>query len=216
MNPKTIKTKSLFLILALSLALQPFLIKNGWAKTAPIVDTIDNSIQVQVYKVKKKSDFVAVEIGFTNTTDNYLAFTPKEIYLNGSNSYSVAPIPFDQLNDIEATQKNYSLIPLSLAIGLGIGAIGASNHQNVARGLAMAALGMGGVFALSEILQNKADKNTLITFENNSLSHIDKLPPGVTLGGFLYFPKVKSPQSLTIIKKVKGIYSKDIIHISKK
>ena len=81
----------------------------------------------------------------------------------------------------------------------------------------MAALGMGGAFVISEALESSAKDNHFVAFQNNSLDTIDKLPPGVTLGGFLYFPKTKKPTSITIVTETRpGHFEKKIIPLKKK
>ena len=189
------------------------------AKSVPFSEpeTLGRDIEVKVYSYKKYREFVAVEIGFTNKKSDYVPFTASEIYLNDSSSYSVAPLTPHDLDHVNLNRTHFSLIPLTVAIGLGIGAIGASNHGDVARGLALGALGAGGAFVLSEALENQARDNKLVAFDANSLESIDKLPPNVTLGGYLFFPRVKRPTSITIVTKGgKQNYEKKTLPLVKK
>ncbi len=187
----------------------------AFAKEVAPPETLDKNTEVTIYSVKKRHDFVAVEIGFTNKTNHYVLFTPTEIYLNDPQKYSVSPLPFDDLNELRVKETHYSLIPLGVAIALGISGAAVHNHD-AGEALGLAALGMGGAFVISAILEDKANNNQLVTFENNSLRTITKLPPGVTLGGFLYFPKVKKPTSITIVVETsKGVFEKKNIPITK-
>jgi hypothetical protein len=96
-------------------------------------------------------------------------------------------------------------------VGLGIATLGTSMYgkSNVSKGLGIAALSMGGAYLLSKNLENYSQQNRLIGFEGNRLGSIDKLPPGMVLGGFLYFPATKKPKSVTIVARNKsGQYEK--------
>lgn len=173
--------------------------------------TIHHDISAKIYSVKKTKSYVAVEVGFTNNTDKYVEFTPKEIYLNDATSYSQPPLAKENvLNAVSKSRSAARLLPLALGIGLGIAALATSRGDGDASfALSMAALSMGGVYILSEALHSQAENNRLVTIENNRIDDIKRLPPGITLGGFMYFPATKKPQSLTIIAKTKsGGYEK--------
>lgn len=185
-------------ILASALIFGPVL--PSWAKDLK-VETIDRNVAATVYSLKKTKSYTIVEIGFKNTTSGYVAFRPNEIYVNDRDKYSVGPMPFDKLQNIQHEQsKTVSTGSLVGAIVLGIAGLAVGNsNPDAAVGLAIAALGLGGVFIISAILENEAKNNRLIAFKNNSLQTIDKIPPDMTLGGFLYFPPVKKPVSVTIM-----------------
>ncbi|MBX7147910.1 hypothetical protein K1X76_02395 [bacterium] len=183
-------------IITCSLILSPYLAM----ATDPVL--LDSNLEVTVYSYKKEAGFTAVEIGFTNTSDKYVPLNAQEIYLNDEGKYSLALLKKDDVQSLSEKHGNFSAAPLILGTVLGISgiAVGSSN-SDVSRGLLIAALGMGGVFVISKTLEASAKNNKLITFEGNSLNTVDKIPPGMTLGGFLYFPKAKKPVSISIIKK---------------
>lgn len=185
---------------------------------APIVETLDNNITATVYGFKKKKHYVAVEIGFTNPTGDYLSFTPTEIYLNDEGKYAKAPLPPGDVTDIVQRTPDAAIIPGALAVGLGLAAIGTgiAGEGKATKGLSIAALGAGGAYALTKSLENRAKTNKLITFENNSIDSIKRLPPGMTLGGYLYFPRAKHPTSVTLIVKGKdGKYENKTFFLAK-
>lgn len=170
------------------------------------VETLDNSITASVYSFKKTRHYVAVEIGFTNPTDGYLEFTPTEIYLDDQGKYSKSPLTVAELQGIESRNPGIGIVPGALAVGLGLAAIGTGIYgkNGAARGLGVAALGAGGAYALTKGIEGHGKSNRLIKFENNSLGGIKRLPPGMTLGGYLFFPAAKKPTSVTIVAKSKG------------
>lgn len=172
----------------------------------PVVETLDNSITASVYSFKKNHHYVAVEIGFSNPTDDYLEFTPTEIYLDDQGKYSKSPLTVAELQDIENRKPGIGIVPGALAVGLGLAALGTGIYgkSGAAKGLGVAALGAGGAYALTKGIEGHTKANKLIKFENNSIDGIKRLPPGMTLGGFLFFPAAKHPTSVTIVAKAKG------------
>lgn len=170
------------------------------------VQTINQAIEAQIYSVKKTKHYTVVEIGFHNPTDHFVEFTPQEIYLNDSNSYSRAPMPMEDVQRIEYRKNSAGDVPAALGIGLGIASLGSAifGKKTASKAFGVAALSMGGAYVLTKGLENRARNNKLITFENNSITSIKRLPPGMTLGGFLYFPGSKKPTSITIIAKSKS------------
>jgi hypothetical protein len=192
--------------LSLTLSLLP--VSTTFAKKpAPISRSVSSSVQVTVYGYKKARDYIAVELGFKNTTDDYVDFTPREIYLDDAEKFSNPPLDNAKLQQIVMKSgSDVSMVPAILGIGLGIGALaaGASGHSGTSTGLGIAALGMGGAFILSKGLQDSSQQRKLIAFESNTFSDIKRLPPGMTLGGWLYFPKTKKESTLTIVAKKKG------------
>lgn len=210
--------------LSFSSLVKPFLIASiifapasgAQAKRLDHVETIDQHIEATVYSLKRSRDYTLIEIGFENTQDHYVSFTPQEIYLNDRDQYSVAPLPIEELTSLaERTPITDSVSMGSLigAVVLGVAGIAAAgSNRNLAKGLGIAALALGGTFIISAVLENAAKQNRLVTFKNNTLKTINKLPPHMILGGFLYFPKVKHPTSLTImVKKSGGGYERKII-----
>lgn len=166
------------------------------------VQTINNNIQIQVYAFKKKKHYTAVEIGFANLSDMYAEFTPKEIYLDDEVKYSQALLSMDQIHEIERQKPSASVFPAILGVGLGIAALAtARSNSGVAYGLFTAAAGVGGAALLTKAFEDRAKQNKFIAFENNTLNSIKKLPPGMTLGGVLYFPPTKKPKSITIVAR---------------
>lgn len=180
------------------------------------VQTINNRIEARIYAFKKSRYYTAIEIGFFNPTNKYIEFTPKEIYLDDEVKYSLSPLTLDQVRSIEQKKPGFALLPVALGVGLGIAAIGASRGNNdVAFGLAMGALAAGGAALLTKGFENQSKQKKLIQFENNTISDIKKIPPGMTLGGVMYFPATKKPKSLTIIAKSKsGKYEKKVFDLS--
>lgn len=179
------------------------------------VQTIHNQVEARVYAYKKTKHYTAVEIGFTNTTGNYVEFTPQEIYLDDAVKYSQSLLSVDQIREIEQRKPGLSLFPLAAAVGLGVAAL-ATGRKNSDLGyyLGVAALGMGGVSLLTKGFENRAKENKFIAFESNTLSNIKRLPPGITLGGVLYFPPTKKPQSVTLIAgSGAGRYEKKVFHL---
>ena len=185
------------------------------AKASSQIQTINNKIEAKVYSYKKKKHYTAVEIGFTNTTDRYVSFRPKEIYLDDKVKYSQGLLTMNEIREIESKKPGASLFPTALAVALGIGALGASRGSgDAAFGLGMAALSMGGVALLTKGLEQRAKQNKFIGFENNKIDDIKRLPPGMTLGGVLYFPPTKKPQSVTlIVKNRSGKYEKKVFNL---
>lgn len=187
--------------------------EQAWAAiiTAPI-QTLDNNIQIQVHSYKKHKHYTAVEVGFINPLlDQYVDFTPAEIYLDDAVTYSLAPLSMDEVKKIESMKPSLAFVPAMLGVGLGIATLGTGlyGNSNATKGLATAAVSMGGVYLLSKNLETYSEKNKLIKFENNRLGSIDKLPPTMALGGFLYFPPTKNPKSVTIVARNKfGKYEK--------
>lgn len=179
------------------------------------VQTIHNQIEARVFAYKKTKYYTAVEIGFTNTTGNYVEFTPQEIYLDDAVKYSQSLLSMDQVRDIEQRKPGASLFPLALGVGLGIAALAtARTNKDAGYYLGVAALGMGGAALLTKGFENRAKDNKFIAFENNTLSNIKRLPPGITLGGVLYFPPTKKPQSVTLIAKSRsGKYERKVFHL---
>lgn len=186
--------------------------QQAWAVyIAAPVQTLDNHIEIQVFSYKKTRHYTAVEVGFINPVDQYLEFTPNEIYLDDAVKYSLPPLSMDEVKKIEDMKPSLAFIPAMIGVGLGIATIGTSLYgkSNASKGLATAALSMGGVYLLSKNLETYSGKNKLIGFENNRLGSIDKLPPKMALGGFLYFPPTKNPKSVTIVARNKfGKYEK--------
>lgn len=182
------------------------------------VQTLNNQIEAKVLAFKKTKYYTAVEIGFTNPTGNYLEFTPTEIYLDDAVKYSQPLLTQEQMRYIERHKPSHSLLPLALGVGLGISALAVSpSNSDAAYGLGIAALGMGGAALLTSGFDDAAKQKKLISFENNSLSSIDKIPPGMTLGGVLYFSPTKKPVSITLIAKSRnGGYEKKVFSLEKK
>jgi len=185
---------------------------------ADYVQTINNQIEVRVYAFKKTRKYTAVEIGFTNLSNRFVNFTPRDIYLDDENKYSVSLLTVEDIRSIERNKPGLSLLPLVLGIGLGIAAAATSRaNSDVAFGLAMGALAMGGALLLTKGFENQARQNRLVMIENNTIDDIKRLPPGMTLGGVIYFPPTKKPKSLTIVSRTKkGIYEKTIFSLKKK
>lgn len=181
------------------------------------VQNLSNNIQARIYSIKKTKKYVAVELGFENPTAGYLEFTPTEIYLDEDDHYSHQPLSLADIQAIEARKPGVGIVPLVLGIGLGIAAIGTgiSGNDDASDALTVAALSMGGAYVLTKSLENQVKQNKLITFENNSLSSIKRLPPGMTLGGFLYFPAAKHAKSITVIARTKsGQFEKKVFDLS--
>jgi hypothetical protein len=178
---------------------------------------INHNIEATLYGYKKTKYYTAVEIGFTNMTNQYVEFTPKEIYLDDAEKYSQPLLSADQVRNIEINKPGMSLLPTALAIGLGIGALATSHsNHNTALWLGVSGLTMGGVALLTKGLEDRAKQKKLVLFENNTISDIKKLPPGMTLGGVLYFPATKKPKSITIVSQSKsGGYEKKVFELTK-
>jgi hypothetical protein len=203
-----------FLVLSLSfLDVSPAFPKGASAQT----QEIGGGIQTTLYRYKKTRQFIAVELGFTNTTGGYVDFTPKEIYLDDEAKYSSPPLSVDKLQQINLNSgSEASMVPAILGVGLGIGALaaGVSGHNGAANGLGIAALGMGGAFILSKGLEDASQQKKLVAFESNSFGDIKRLPPGMTLGGWLYFPTTKKEKSVTVVVKSKGGYKHVVFPLS--
>lgn len=182
------------------------------------IQTINSNIEAQVFSVKKTKHYTAVEIGFTNMTDKYVEFTPQEIYLDDEVKYSLPLLTMEEIEEIQHHKPSNSIFPTALAVGLGIAALGTSRgNSDAAFGLGMAALGVGGAAVLTKGLENRSTNNKLIAFQNNKISEIGKLPPGITLGGILYFPPTKKPKSISIMTKTKnGSYERKVFYVGKK
>ena len=206
---------SIFLVTCVILAQPSTAFARSKKGPSSAVQTIHNKVEAQVYSYKKKKHYTAVEIGFTNTTGKYVSFRPKEIYLDDKKKYSQGLLTMDQIRAIEHKKPGASIVPTVLAVGLGIAALGTSRgNSDVAFGLAMGALSVGGVAVLTKSLENRAKLNKLIAFENNSLGSIKRIPPGMTLGGVLYFPPTKKPKSITLIVNGRsGKYEKKIFYL---
>lgn len=177
----------------------------AFSKTLPKQERdIGGGIHTTIYRYKKTSQYVAIELGFTNTTNDYVNFTPREIYLDDAERYSNPPLSTEKLQEINLhSGADVAMVPAILGVGLGIGALaaGAAGSNGAATGLGIAALGMGGAFILSKGLQDAAQQKRLVAFESNTFGDIKRLPPGMTLGGWLYFPKTKKEKSVTIVIK---------------
>lgn len=180
------------------------------------VQTIDQNVIVRIYAYKTTKHYTAVEIGFTNPTDTYVRFHPKEIYLDDAKKYSQPLLTMDEIRKIESLKPGMALFPTAIGVGLGIAALATSRaSKDAAFGLAMGALTMGGAALLTKGFENSARQNKFIAFENNTLAGITRLPPGMTLGGVLYFRPTKDPVSITLITKTKsGKYSKKIFDLT--
>ena len=180
------------------------------------VQTIHNSIEARIYAYKKTRNYTAVEIGFTNPNNGYMEFTPTEIYLDDEVKYSLPLLSVDQIHSIEHKKSSAAIIPVALGVGLGIAAIATSrSSHNLSFGLAMGALGAGGAALLTKGFENKAHRDKLITFTNNTLGGIKRLPTFMTLGGVLYFPPTKKPKSITIIaQSSSGKYEKKVFDLT--
>lgn len=202
---------------ALSLSLIFIQIPQALAKRSPQVVPVSPNLEATVYSYHKSRHFVAVEIGFTNNTKHYIRFTPNEIYLNDKTKYSVAPMPNEKLEGLAKNRTSISWIPLVLSMGLGIAAAIANFYDDdLARDLSIAALAMGGVYLISAVLEQQMERKQLIPFRNNNLRSVTQIPPGMTVGGFLYFPYVKSPVSLTLVSKgVSQPYQKQVVSLKK-
>lgn len=181
------------------------------------VQTMSNKIDARIYAFKKTRHYTAIEIGFSNPTNKYIEFTPKEIYLDDEVKYSLPLLTMNEIREIEYHKPGVSLFPTVLAVGLGIAALATSrSNKDVAFGLAMGALAMGGAALLTKGFENQARQNKFIAFENNTIHDIKKLPPYMTLGGVLYFPPTKKPKSITIIARSKrGEYEKKVFYLTK-
>lgn len=181
------------------------------------VQLINHNIEAKFYGYKKTKYYTAVEIGFTNTTNQYVEFTPKEIYLDDEVKYSQPLLTVDQVRSIEQNKPGMSLLPVAVAVGLGIGALAASRYNdNTAFWLGISGLSMAGVALLTKGLEERAKQSKLVLFENNTISDIKRLPPGMTLGGVLYFPATKKPKSITIVAQSKsGGYEKKVFELTK-
>lgn len=182
------------------------------------VQTINRHIEAKIYSYKKKKHYTAIEIGFSNPTDRYVEFTPKEIYLDDEVKYSQPLMSMDDIARIQRKKPSLALFPGILAAGLGVASIATSrSNRDVAFGLGMGALGMAGAAFATKGLENHAKQNKLVGFENNRIDDVKKIPPGMTLGGYLYFPATKEPKSVTIIAKSKsGKYEKKVFDLTAK
>ena len=195
------------IVVSLSLyQISPAFAKNESPVPPPLQKNINNNIQVTVYSYTKHKKYSAIEIGFTNLTDDYVEFTPKEIYLNDAVKYAVKPLSKEQVFQTAINQKSKGrYIPLAIGVGLGLAALGTSGANNgLSLGLGLAALSVGGIYLLSEGLRNSAEQNKLVDIENNPIYEIKRLPPHITLGGFLYFPAISQPKSVTVFSKTKA------------
>jgi hypothetical protein len=181
------------------------------------IQTIHNKIEAHVYGYKKTKYYTAVEIAFTNKLNKYVEFTPKEIYLDDKVKYSKNLLSMDQIKEINQKKPSLAILPTALGIGLGIAALATSrSNDDLTFGLAVAALGMGGAALLTKGLENRAKSGHLIMFENNSIESIKRLPPGMTLGGVLYFSPTKNPSTISIIAKNKrGVVEKKVFPLKK-
>ncbi len=181
----------------------------------PVVQTISPSLEATVYGYKKYKYYTAIEIGFTNLSDDYLAFSPKEIYLDETSSFSKPLLTMDQIRDIESRKPGMSLFPMLAGAALGIAALGSLKaSENVAYGLGVAAAGFFVSSYFVEAFENRAKDGKFISFDTNSISDIKKIPPGMMLGGTLYFAPAKKPKSVTImVKKEAGGYEKKVFMI---
>ena len=182
-----------------------------------IVETLSNQMEAKILAYKKTRYYTAVEIGFTNPTSDYLEFIPKEIYLDDAVKYSQPLLTEEQMRYVEQHKSSFALFPAVAGVGLGIASLATSrSNSDVSFGLGMAALGMGGTALLTKGFEDQAKNNKLISFKNNTLNNIDKIPPGMTLGGVLYFPATKNPVSVTLItRSKKGSYEKKVFELSR-
>jgi len=209
-------------IVLLSICLSICNVSPVYARTIKLPDdyvqTINNDIEARIYAFKKTKYYTAIEIGFFNPTDQYVEFTPTEIYLDDEVKYSLGLLPLDNVREIEYHKPGLALIPTAIGVGLGIAAISTSHsNSDLAFGLAMGALTMGGAAILTKGFEHQAKENKMIMFENNTLASITQIPPGMTLGGVLYFPPTKKPKSITIIAKSKsGKYEKKVFDLNYK
>ncbi len=201
-------------VILLGLVTEPIAMAN---EVDASVQTLHNQIEAKVYSYKKTKHFIAIELGFSNPTEGYLEFTPKEIYLDDEVKYSLPPFEQSELeNIVQKSRSQFAIVPAVLGIGLGIAAIATSRNRDLATGLGIAALSMGGLFVLSKMLESEVKNNRFISFEENRLGTIKRLPPGMTLGGFLFFPATKKPKSITVIaKSTSGHYEKKIFPLTK-
>lgn len=180
--------------------------------------TLSPHLEFEVFSYKKERNFTAVEIGFTNTGNSYVPFKVTEIYLD-TDKYSLKPLTISQAksvirNKAKASGRDISLI-LGTVFGIGSIAVGGSN-PDLSKGLAITALSLGGVYVLSGVLKNKKKSNLLIGIENNDIRNVDKVPPQMTLGGFLYFPKAKKPRGITVVvENTKGQFLRKRIWFKK-
>ncbi len=161
-----------------------------------------SSLEIEVYEVKQKAHYTAVDIGIRNTGDKPLDFSSDGIYLDSKDHYSVPPLLSSEVNDIVKTGASNSFIPGVLGLGLGIAAIsggllGIPAEAVIGLGTAAAVSGTG--VYLAKHLEEKSRSNQLIQIESNSLDSTTHIPSGMTLGGRLYFPKSKSPTGITLI-----------------
>ena len=207
------KRKALFCnVLALSLIFSP--LAPTFAKsvefTEPQVETLDNQLQAKFFGYTKTKYYTSIEIGFENPTDQYIEFTPKEIFLDDDGKYSLPLMSKEEIMSIESRKPSNAIFPAILAGALGIAALGTSKgNKDVAWGLAMGAAGVGAAALATKGLEGRAKQSKLLLFEGNRLDVIDKIPPGMTLGGKLYFPPTKKPESVTLmVKTANGKYEK--------
>ncbi len=182
------------------------------------VQTINNNVEAKLYAVKKTKYYTAVEIGFTNYSGEYVEFSPKEIFLDDEIKYSQPLLDMDQVREIQARKPSAAVFPLILGVGLGIASLATSKgNDDVAFGLGVAALGAGGAALITKGLEDRAKQNKFIAFENNSIASLKKIPPGMTLGGVLYFPPTKKPVSITLLtRSTRGGYDKKVFPLAKK
>src|SRR3989339_693204 len=87
------------------------------------IQTINNNVEVRLYAYKKTKHYTAVEIGFTNNTNHYVTFSPKEIYLDDEVKYSQSLLSMDQIRIIEQEKPGMAIFPTAIAVGLGIAAL---------------------------------------------------------------------------------------------
>lgn len=165
---------------------------------------VNNQIQANIYSYRRTKYFTAVEVGFTNTSNQYASFRPKSLKLSDGNNNQVRLLTEKELADIEFQRQyrgNVSIVPWLVSAGLGIATsiayLGGASGKTV-RGLGMASIIASGVFLISATLESVARHKQLIVFRNNSISGVKSIPPQATVGGFLYFPAITSPSHLVL------------------
>lgn len=171
------------------------------ASAKKVTQKITNQIEMHLYSFRKNSDFMAVEVGFTNTSSKPAKLAISKFFVTDHEKYSVTPLnPYDLQTLINERRSRSSNVAMILAVILGAGVIiaGYNGSNSTARDLGLAALGVIGIYTIGSSLKSLAHSKQLVLFENNSVSKAQSIPPGMTVGGFIYFPWIKKPRSLVM------------------
>ena len=190
------KNISLILVFALFWSSLPHI-----AQAKKVTQKINSQIEMNIYSFRKNSDFMALEVGFTNTSSKQARLPISKVFVTDHEKYSVSPLSIYDLESLMNDRRNRSAnMAAILAVILGVGIIiaGYNGNQKATTALGVAALGVAGVYVIGSALKSLAHSKQLLIFEDNSISNIKTIPPGMTLGGFIYFPWIKKPRSLVL------------------